>query len=109
MVRLEITKTGKSYSPRSHWTVYDKEAHDFETLADAKAWVRENIPKGKRSPIYVDTKSRGTIKTGYVIGFRVNDFRDRHLEQWWLSFAEIIRHPTEGRAGELRSLELGRA
>ena len=111
MVRLEIAKTWKSYSPRAVWSRYENEAHNFETMADAKAWVKENVPPGRRAPMYVDTRSRGTIKCGYIVGFRVNDYdahgnRVKHLEQWWISFSEIVRHPSEGKQGELRSIAL---
>lgn len=111
MIRIVITKTWKSYSPRAEWESYDRESHFFDTIAEAKTWIRENVPTGKRHAVYQDTKSRGTIRNGWIVGFRVNDYdhygkKVKHLEQWWIVFERVISHPTENRKGEVESVDI---
>ena len=90
MIRLVITMTGKSYSPRDEYRQFASESHTFKDLKEAKAWIREQYGNSKRQPMY-----RGDMghKIGYVIGFRNADWShspvDKWLQQDWIEFQEV--------------------
>lgn len=101
LIRIAITRTWKSYSPRAEWESYDQEDKLFSDMRAARAWLKDSLPSGTRKPMYIDTVSRGTIQCGFIVGFRHDDYSDRgqrlkHLEQWWVEFQEV------------RSLDIGR-
>lgn len=93
MIRLDITMTGKSYSPKSNWQTLGHDHKTFSDKADAMAWIKENYGKAKRVPMYVDTKKGKTLKVGYVIGFRASDWSHNPVEKWlqqdWIVFKEV--------------------
>ena len=92
MIRAHITMTGKSYSPKAKFSCFHEEEKTFEDMKEAMAWIKENYGKAKRVPMYQDTKSGGTKKVGYVIGFRNADMShypaDKWIQQDWISFYE---------------------
>ena len=89
MIKLHITMTGKSYSPKSTFSIFNEETQTFPDIQSAKTWIRETYGKAKRVPMYVDTKN-GTKKVGYVIGFHNADWAHNPVEKWiqrdWISF-----------------------
>lgn len=89
MIKVQITITGKSYSPKDSWRIIGEETKTFPDIKSAKDWIKENYGNSKRSPMYIDTKE-GVKKVGYVIGFRNSDIShlpvDKWLQQDWISF-----------------------
>lgn len=56
----------------------------FDSIGDALAWARMKFDGHyKRERIFVDTKSRGTIQTGWI-------YRMRGDDHYWVSFSRVI-------------------
>jgi len=89
MIKMQITITSKSYSPKDQYRIFHKEERSFPDMKAAKNWIKENYGKSKRSPMFIDTKD-GVKKVGYVIGFRNDDISHFPVEKWlqqdWISF-----------------------
>jgi hypothetical protein len=93
MIQLHITKTGKGYSPKDKWQMFDEQTKYFSDITEAKNWLKEEYGKAKRTPMYQDTKDGKPKKTGYVIGFRNSDIShlpvNKWIEQDWVEFREV--------------------
>lgn len=89
MIRLSITKTGKSYSPKERrYTRYDDTYEHFGDLNEALVWLRSMYGSCKRVKMYRDTKD-GAQHIGYVYCFRGDDGYQKYLGQDWVEFQEI--------------------
>jgi len=90
MIQLKITMTGKGFSPKDKWSVFDGQTKEFNNMIDAKKWLKEKYGKSKRSPIFVDTVLGKTKQVGYVYGFRNADMSHVPVEKWlqqdWVHF-----------------------
>lgn len=104
MFKAHVTVTTKGYQRGAQWTnhgcIYTETAETFkeliEKLKDRYRWSGsgKSAWKNKR-PMYQDKKSGGTVRAGWIVGFRAED-QDRsapdgiyrHLQQDWISFTE---------------------
>lgn len=113
MYSIKITSTAKGYAPKDEWSTFDVSRHFFDTLDEAREFVRDRYAGKRGRPIYMDTKSRGTIQCGYIFSSREED-QDRsaadgvyrYMRQDWVSFERVISHPTENRKGEVESVDV---
>lgn len=85
MIQLHITSTGKSYSPKDTYKIFDTQTKTFDNLIDAKSYLRKTYGKAKRVPMFYDDKDGKAIHCGYIIGFRV----DKWLQQDWVAFQTV--------------------
>lgn len=97
---LEITKTKRFFGRNQEWFKYDVKHERFDTIKDARAWMRETYGNGKRQPIYVDTKSRGTFQTGWIFSSKDDD---GYLQDW-VSVNEIVSESNK----EIRAFDVAR-
>lgn len=92
MIQLRITQTSRSYSPKDRFTVFNDYTKNFKTLKDAKAWIKENYGKCKKTKMYLEIKDGKDIHIGYVFGFRNADYSHSPIEQYiqqdWVKFRE---------------------
>jgi len=86
MIKLIITMTGKSFSPKAKWNGIGEERKSFADKAAAMQWLDETYGKAKRAPMYVDAPEGAAIQIGYVIGFRSGG--QYWLQQDWIEFRE---------------------
>jgi hypothetical protein len=86
-VLVEITKTARGFGREQEWRRYSVETNRFDNAADALRWIDEHYPRKKnRRPIFVDSKSQGTIQTGWIY-----PGRDCHnYTQDWVSLREVL-------------------
>ena len=93
MIQLIVTKTGKSYSPKDKWQIFDHETLSFQDMKQAREYIKEEYGKSKRSSMYVDTKDGKSKRIGYVIGFRNEDCSHYPINRWiqqdWVEFREV--------------------
>jgi hypothetical protein len=93
-IQLHITPTGKGYHPDSDWQHLSErpEIVEVEDVKAAQAYIRDRYGKAKRQPMYRDTAS-GTVKCGYVVGFRNADWSHSPVEHWlqqdWIELREV--------------------
>lgn len=69
----------------------------FDTLPEAIAWVRAEYKGCSKQPMYMDTKSRGTIQCGAI-------YRVKADGEHWVSFSEV----TSETKREAKSIDVGR-
>ena len=90
MIELVITKTSKSFNPKDSWRTYDQEKLPFVNLNTAKKWLNDTYGKSKRRSMYIDLKTGGSKRVGYIIGFKNYDYEPgkkiHFLEQHWIEF-----------------------
>jgi hypothetical protein len=93
MIQLQITRTGKSYSPKAKWTCFDEETKNFPDMKTVREWLRKEYGNAKRVPMFTDTKDGKTLRTGWVIGFRNADLSHYPVNKWiqqdWIHVREI--------------------
>lgn len=71
MIELHISYTLRSPHPSSEWTMVHEESKQFADMAEAKKFLKYRYGHGKkRVPVYVDTKSRGTIQCGWIYCYK---------------------------------------
>lgn len=86
-ILVEISQTARHMGRNQEWFRYGNATHRFDNASDALAWIAANYPNAKsRKPIYVDTKSRGTIQTGWIYSGR----DDGNYTQDWVSLSEVL-------------------
>ena len=90
MFELLITSTGKSFSPKSKWRIFDeRRIIAGETMTEVYSKLRELYGKAKRVPMFVDSEAGTSKKIGWVIGFRNSDSSHGKAEHWiqqdWIS------------------------
>lgn len=97
MIMLEITKTGKSYAPKSEYNIFDREEQKFKDMTAALAWIKETYGKCKRFAMRRDPDGK---KCGWIFGFRNNDISHVPVEKWlqqdWVSIYEVKPVTLEG-------------
>lgn len=72
MIKVSITRTSKAYNePSGEYTTYDIETKEFDTIKQAKDYVKDQYfyCKTKR-PIYQDGKNGEAVKVGYIYCYR---------------------------------------
>ena len=97
-IEIRITPTGKGFSPKSRWQHLSTrpERVAFDTMADAKAYLKDRYGSRRRQPMYADFNGDDGPKArqvGYIYGFRNADLShypvDRWLQQDWVEFVEV--------------------
>lgn len=95
MIRVNISSQKKGMSPKDEWQgmgVIDTTYHT--TMKEAKDYLKAKYGKHKREPIYLDTKSRGTIQNGWCFSFRDWEFTSQggryyYIQQDWAAFDRV--------------------
>jgi len=86
---ISVTVTPTNRTPRGTWTRWQSYTRHFDTMADAREFLRDEYAHcKKRIPCYQDTRSRGTIQTGYIYCFKIREDGKTYYQQDWVSFAE---------------------
>ena len=89
MIQLRITMTGKGYHPSSKWERFADDTHNFDSITEAKAWLRDRYGTCKRVPMYMDSEEG---KVGYIYSFRADDISHVPVQRWiqqdWVGFWE---------------------
>lgn len=91
MIRILITKTSKSYSPKSKFVIFDEESKYFSSLKDAKLFLKSEYSCSK-SPAYIDKREskNGFIKIGWIYGFKnSDDSGGKWIQRDWVSFYDV--------------------
>ena len=95
MIQLHITRTSKGYNePSGEYHTYDDSVKNFESMAEAKAWLKEEYFYSKtRYPIYQDGKDGQAKRTGWIYAFK-GDGDERYAEpdylcQDWITFNKV--------------------
>lgn len=95
MIQLRITQISKSYSPKDRFTVFNDHKKDFNSLEDAKKWIKEQYGKCKKVKMYAETKDGKDIHIGYIFGFRNADNShlpvEHYIQQDWVEVWECKR------------------
>lgn len=93
MIELRIAHTGKGYGRGSKWQLFDESRKAFDSLADAKRWIRETYGKSKRQAQYTEREDGTSYRSGWVIGFRNSDWSHSPVEKWlqqdWITVVEV--------------------
>ena len=92
MFEAYATPTVKGYHPSSEWSRYqDVKIATGETLPDLKKKLANHYGKSwnNKRPVYRDMKDGSVKRTGWVIGMRMAEGRDKWLQQDWVSIVEI--------------------
>ena len=82
MIELNITYTGKGYSPKEKWYQMDAEHKSFENLPAAKAWLVERFGKAGKQPMFCDMKDGTSRKIGWVYHYRNSDISHLPVSKW---------------------------
>lgn len=95
MFKAVATVTTKGYHPSSQWYRYDNTvlAH-AGTRKELLTKLQELYGKSWRhkKPMYCDMKDGSTVRTGWVVGFKVdNGPGERYIQQDWVSVIEEQR------------------
>ncbi len=95
MIRIEVTKTGKSYSPKDEYRIFAEDTHTFATREELDAWIRDAYGSCKRQPLHRDGmgNAKGSpLRIGWVFGFRDADLSHAPVKHWlqqdWVSVYE---------------------
>src|SRR3990167_10679355 len=94
MFELHITETGKSFSPKAKYSIFNQERKSgFSDMREIYQYLRERYGSARRQPMYIDRKDGGTIKCGWVIGFRNSAASHAPVEHWlqqdWISIKRV--------------------
>lgn len=94
MIQLVITKTSKSYSPSDIYRVFHEDIKTFNSISDAKQWLKNEYGTCKRSKMYIDDDNNGkTHHVGYIYHFRNEDVSHYENEKWlqqdWIEFRSV--------------------
>lgn len=111
---VEITRTSRVAGRGGDWITYDAATHHFDSIAEARAWIKEQYPQKPVSAVYVDTKSRGTVQTGWIFGRKErgctqSDWRTVYYLRDWVSIARVTKEAREGKQGECESVDVRKA
>ena len=108
---VEIVRTSRAAGRGHDWCRYEHETHDFDSVGEAKDWIKEQYHRGerpfsgRRSPIYVDSASRGTIQCGWIYSGKETSGGTTYLQDW-VSILQVVREPREGQKGEVMSVDV---
>lgn len=92
MIQLHITRTGKSFSPKDDYSIFDTETKQFDSLKDAKDFLKQEYGSCKRSKMFADLKDGSSKHIGYVYGFKNKDWSHNSqswLQQDWIDFSKV--------------------
>ena len=96
-IELSITKTSKPAGrPKAGedsfmlWSTYDREEKRFNTMQEAKDWIKSEYGNCKRSKMYHDTEE-GAEAIGYIYSFNSGWGGEHWHEQHWIEFATVSR------------------
>ena len=92
MFEAYATPTVKGYHPSNRWSRYpDVKIATGETLPELKKKLASHYGKSwnNKRPMYRDMKDGSVKRTGWVIGMRMAEGRDKWLQQDWVSIVEI--------------------
>lgn len=109
---VQIDKTSRPAGRGGQWARYGSELAHFNTVREALAWIKGQYdgrtrPVGpRRVPVYVDTKSRGTIQTGWIYSGKEGDSDGTTYLQDWVSLNRVLKEYREGQKGELESVDV---
>ena len=92
MFKAVASVTMKGYHPSSQWTSYnDAVITRAETHKELLEKLRAFYGKAwnHKRPMYCDKKDGSKVRTGWVVGFRVdNGLGEKYLQQDWVSVVE---------------------
>lgn len=92
-IEVKITRTGKSYSPKDNYRIFDDETKRFNNITEAKTWLISEYGNCRRVAMYQDSKEGVTYQSGYVYGFHNSDMSHSPVERWlqqdWVSIYEV--------------------
>jgi len=92
MIQLHITRTSKGFGSKENYGTFDTETKNFDSLKDAKDFLKEEYGTCKRSKMYVDTKDGTSKHIGYIYGFKNKDWShnsESWLQQDWVDFSKV--------------------
>ena len=100
MIQLQITMTGRGYGKNDDYRCFDEQTKVFNDLESAKAWLKEQYGKSKRTKIYQDSKNRTSYQVGYLYHFNNADWSHSPVNKWrqqdWVSFHSVETMNLEG-------------
>ena len=101
MIVLQVSQTGKSPNPKDVWRCFNEYSKYFETLDDAKAYLKEEyFYCKKRVPCYQDFHEI-SVQTGWIYCFIVTDYdkgkKYTYYQQDWCTFGVENREPIDVR------------
>ena len=99
---VSVAKTGKAISSREPrgggYSCFATERKEFGTVAEVKAYLKENYGTCKREKMYQDKKDGSTIVSGHVYSFKNGDIshpwnddgsKNEWYQQDWVEVREI--------------------
>jgi len=89
MIHLSIFRTGKGYSLEDKYETFDNETRTFETLRDAKKYLKEIYGNCKREYMYRDKTDGTTIKVGYIYSFNNRSPVEKWGQKDWIEICEV--------------------
>ena len=92
MFEAYANPTVKGYHPSDSWSRYpDVKIATGETLPELKKKLASHYGKrwNNKRPMYCDTKDGSVKRTGWVVGMRMVEGREKWLQQDWVSIVEI--------------------
>jgi hypothetical protein len=88
MINLSITQTGKSFSSKDTFSIFNSLNVQFSTIKEAKEYLKITYPKCKRSKMFIDN-----LHVGYVYRFFNEDISHLPINKWiqrdWIEFQEV--------------------
>jgi len=94
-IQATISKTSKGYHPKDERQCYDKQTICFPDLKTVKAWLKEEYAGHTKSPMYIDKKNGTSIKVGWIIGFKNEQYNnetgkhEKFTEQHWIHLETV--------------------
>lgn len=92
MIQLHITRTSKGFGSKDNYQIFDTETKEFNSLKDAKDFLKEEYGTCKRSKMYTDLKDGSSRHIGYIYGFKNKDYShnsESWLQQDWVDVAKV--------------------
>jgi hypothetical protein len=99
MIEITITRTSKGYNePANQYQTYDVESKRFDSLKEAKDYVKEQYYYSKtKYPIFRDGKDGKPKKIGYIYAYKGDGDRrynePNYLCQDWVSYRKVTISP----------------
>jgi len=96
MIKIIITEICRPMGRNQSWSRFKKHEINTTSVAQARVELKEYLGNGiynvkrPRQYVFVDTKSRGTIRTGYIY----SGIEDTNYLQAWCSFYETTDNKT---------------
>lgn len=90
MLHVHLSYTARTPHPASAWTLYHEQTLRFNDMAAVKDFLRRQyLYCKKRVPCYQDTKSRGTIQTGWIYCYKDREDCKTYYRQDWVSVGNV--------------------